>query len=337
VNEITDHLGAIAPHLDQTFRLAVDTARAGVKPRDDYATMATVRARHGFAQLAAPLLTAPDGNHKLAGSKVPAYGLTLQHFRVVLPAVTETVTPTVAPTVAVRPDSRHVDWAATLSDPDFANMDVPIGTIMRRHPRLSVNLCPNAGHCTRVCVLDNGMGRYNSVQRGRMWRTDLLARHPDAFVRILAWELVRAVRKHGQILFRPNVNSDVAWQTVLPSLTDGYIGGVMSYGYSKRPETLAGDGWLGSHYRVAYSWNERSNADAVRAFYMRGGAVAVVTARRKGAPVLSVFPFGTTADAVDADTTDEWMLTTGSVVGDLSAKGKARQLIGTSRFVVLAA
>jgi hypothetical protein len=200
--------------------------------------------------------------------------------------------------------------------------------------RLTVNACPNAGDCIKVCVLNNGNGRYDSVQRAWRWRTDLLAREPRAFARILAYEMVKAVHKHGRILFRPNVNSDVAWQRVLPSMTNGYLPGMTSYGYSKRPETLTGNGWLGAAYRVAYSWNERSNRDDVRAFLMRGGAVAVVTARRKGDPVLSVFPFGTTACAIDADSTDEWMLTCGGVVGDLSAKGKARSLIGRSRFVV---
>lgn len=201
--------------------------------------------------------------------------------------------------------------------------------------RLSVNACPNAGHCTRVCVLDNGNGMYDSVQRARLWRTDLLVREPRAFARILAWELVHAVRKHGRILFRPNVNTDVAWQLLLPSLTDGYVAGVLSYGYSKRPETLDSDGWLGAAYRVAYSWNERSDADAVSSFVARGGAVAVVTRRRKGAPVLDTFPFATTtAPIVDADVTDEWIVMPGAVIGDLSAKGKARGLIGRSGFVV---
>lgn len=288
--ELTEHIAATAPDLDQVWRAAVDTARAGIRPTADYNTLATVRARHGFAPLAAPLLTPPDANLKLHKSATPTYGLTLQHFRSVLPTVGA--------------------------------------------GRLSVNACPNAGHCTRVCVLDNGSGRYDSAQRARMWRTDLLARHPHAFARILAWELVRAVGKHGRILFRPNVNSDVAWQRVLPSMTDGYLLEMLSYGYSKRPETLEHDGRLGAAYRVAYSWNERSDRVAVRAFLMRGGAVAVVTSRRKGDPVLSVFPFGTTADAVDADVTDEWMLSDGAVIGDLSAKGKARGLIGRSRFIV---
>lgn len=208
-------------------------------------------------------------------------------------------------------------------------------TATTEDPRLSLNLCPSAGHCVKVCVLNNGNGRYDSVKRAWLWRTDLVARHPESFARILAWELVRGVRKHGEILFRPNVNSDVRWETILPSLCNGYLPGVMSYGYSKLTSTLESDGWLGSAYRVAYSWNERSDAADVRRFIMRGGAVAVVTSRKRGADVVTSFPFGDDVAVADADKTDEWMLASG-VVGDLSAKGKARQLIGKSRFVVTA-
>ena len=291
---LTDHLLTSAPDFDAWFREGVDRARQGIKPSGDLWLFGEVRGRHGFKAVATPLLTPPNANVKLDKSIVPTYGLTLQHFRVVLDATTN-------------------------------------------EPRLSLNACPNAGHCVKVCVLDNGNGRYDSVQRGRLARVDLLARHPASFARILAWELVQAVSKHGEILFRPNVNSDVAWHRVLPSLTDGYVSGIMSYGYSKLPETLERDGWLGSSYRVAYSWNERSDRATVSAFVARGGAVAVVTARGKSAPVLEHLPFAYgTAAIVNADLTDEWMLTTrGAVVGDLSAKGKARALIGKSRFVVV--
>ena len=201
--------------------------------------------------------------------------------------------------------------------------------------RLSLNLCPNAGHCVKVCVVKNGNGRYASVQTAWLWRTDLLARHPRSFVRILAWELSKAVAKHGEILFRPNVNSDIAWQRLLPAMTEGYLAGITSYGYSKRPETLAGNGWMGSAYRVAYSYNETSDNDAVSAAVANGVPVAVVTSRRKGSSVVDALPF-VSGPVVDADTTDEWMLS-GAVTGDLSAKGKARSLIGRSRFVVSAA
>ena len=265
-----------------------------VKPHADYQILADVRESHGFMNREAPLLTPPNANHKLAGAKVVSYGLTLHSFRTVLPA-----------------------------RDGFA--------------RLVLNACPNAGHCVKVCVVKNGNGRFASTQRGWLWRTDLLARHPESFTRILAWELAQAVRKHGEILFRPNVNSDVAWQNVLPSMTNGYLAGVTLYGYSKRPETLTSDaGWMGSAYRVAYSWHETSDADAVSAAVRNGVPVAIVTSRRKGSPVTSSssLPFVGT-NVVDADKTDEWMLSsTGSVVGDLSAKGKARSLVGRSRFVV---
>ena len=214
-------------------------------------------------------------------------------------------------------------------------------TVLPAHdgfPRLSLNTCPNAGHCVKVCVVKNGNGRFASTQRGWLWRTDLFARHPASFVRILAWELTEAVRKHGEILFRPNVNSDVAWQRILPSMTDGFLAGMTSYGYSKRPETLTSDaGWMGTAYRVAYSWNESSDAATVDAAVANGVPVAVVTSRRKGSSVVTSLPFAGT-NVVDADATDEWMLSaSGSVTGDLSAKGKARSLVGKSRFVVNAA
>jgi hypothetical protein len=185
-------------------------------------------------------------------------------------------------------------------------------------------------------VVANGNGRFASTQQGWRWRTDLFATHPREALQVLAWELVAAVRKHGRILFRPNVNSDVSWHELVPSLFDGVtLPGVTSYGYSKDPATLAGDGWLGATYRVAYSWNERSDAATVADFLARGGAVAVVTSRAKGSPVLARFPFATgDAPIADADVSDEWILTPGMVVGDLSAKGKARSLIGHSRFVV---
>jgi hypothetical protein len=198
---------------------------------------------------------------------------------------------------------------------------------------LSINACPWAGACVKVCVLNNGNGRYDSTRRGWLWRTDFLARHPESFARVLAWELVRAVRKHGAILFRPNVNSDVSWHRILPSLCDGYVSGVLSYGYSKDPDLLGSDGWLGDAYRVAFSWNEHADASAVSAFLARGGSVAVVSARGKRDATLSLFPFAHVGAVVNADLTDEWVLASGTV-GDLSAKGKARALVGKSRFVV---
>jgi hypothetical protein len=294
---LTKRLVDTAPDLDAVFVEAVHAARQGQKPAESIEVWAETRARWGFKLAATPLLTPPDANAKLAKGKVPSYGLTLQH----------TVT-------------RGVGGMASLV----------------------VNACPwSTPECRAVCVLNNGNGGFPKTVRARQAKTDLWATTPRHAARLLAWELVKAVERHGRILFRPNVNSDVSWHRILPSLFDGTVlPEVTSYGYTKDPDTLTGNGWLGATYRVAYSWNERSQPSAVRDYLNRGGAVAIVTARKKGAPVLTRHPWSATKRnrrivLADADVTDEWMFHAGPVVGDLSAKGKARSLIGTSKGFVI--
>lgn len=303
MKDLTDVLLPHAEVMDRAFRLGVDEARAGERTlnlRTARRLYADHRAdRFGFERLPQPLLTAPSHNVKLAKAARPSYGLTLQHY------------------------------------------------VQRIRPRLVVNACPHAGDCVKVCVLDNGHGSFETVQRGRRSKTAFLVEQPFSFAYLLGYELARAVAREARpILFRPNVNSDVEWQLLIPSMTGGVAGdfrvpalgtGCLLYGYSKNPAVLDTDGWIGGVYRVAYSWNERSDAGLVFDFLRRGGSVAVVTDRRKGQPTLTDAPFsGGSYGSVDADLTDEWMFEPG-VIGDLSAKGRARRLIGKSGFVVSAA
>lgn len=245
-------------------------------------------------------------------------------------------------------EARHANgakrrWAPIMTPPDankkLAKGSVPSYGITLHHyvhrsvykALPTVNLCPKAGDCTKVCVVSNGHGNRDSVQAAWRWRTDLLAIAPWAFFFHLGWELERAVMKHGSILLRPNVNSDIEWEKVAPALVNGSIFGsaVKLYGYSKLPSTLDGDGWITPHYRVAYSWNEHTDPDQALAFVYRGGSIAVVTDRKPGDPVKQWDPSFT---VMDADLTDEWIFKSG-VIGDLSAKGRARKLIGHSDFV----
>jgi hypothetical protein len=256
---------------------------------------ASIRARHGFKEIPSDLLTQPTDNLKLDKGEMPAYGLTLQHY--------------------------------------VTNLGRLPGSGNRQ---LVVNACPNAGDCTKVCVLDNGNGRYDKVQRARKAKTEFLATQPHLFVFLLGYELARAVRKHGKILLRPNVNSDVEWERVLPSLTQGTVFGeaVWSYGYTKLESVLDTDGYLGAAYRVAFSCSERMGLENQRVwnFLAAGGSVAVVTNRKPKAPVSAwALPLG--VNTVDADVSDEWVFGR-NVIGDLSAKGKARSLIGKSGFVL---
>lgn len=206
--------------------------------------------------------------------------------------------------------------------------------VMRLPDGMTINSCPWAGHCTKVCVLDNGNGRYDSVQRSRRARMTFMVRHTESFFTLLGFELGRAVGKYGRILFRPDVNTDLAWHEFAPTLWDGSLfgDGLDGYGYTKDRSVLLGDGWLAPHLRVSYSWNETSSAllDRVGSFVGRGGSVAVVTNRK---PKSEVSQWSDIGRVVDADKTDEWMFEPG-VIGDLSAKGKARDLIGKSDFVM---
>lgn len=253
---------------------------------DGHEQIKEVRQEQGFNPVVADLLTAPQFNLKLNGSKVATYGMTLAH--------------------------------ADISD---------------------YELCAWRGDCTKVCVLNNGNGRYDSVRKAWIWRTHLWGKYPSVAAYRLGWELGRAVVKHGEILFRPDVNSDLSWHKCLTSL--GELPHVTVYGYTKNPARLAHNSdEIYGNFNYCYSWNENSNVDKVRRHLERGGKVAVVTSRKKGEPInpdalrefFGIKDFG--MSFVDADKTDEWMLSEGAVIGDLSAKGKARQLIGDSTFVV---
>lgn len=205
------------------------------------------------------------------------------------------------------------------------------------HERL--NLCPWAGDCTKVCVLNNGNGAYDSVRRAWLWRTDFLSEHPHDAVWQMGWELGRAVRRHGRILFRPDVNSDLSWHRFLPAL--GTLPMVTVYGYTKSPAVFSGHKLL-KHwgFNYAYSHNEKSDREREASLLREGGRIAVVTSREKGRPtdpwaLRRFFGVGPEVAVVDADVTDQWMLADYPVIGDLSAKGQARRLIGKSDFVVV--
>ena len=195
--------------------------------------------------------------------------------------------------------------------------------------------CPWAGLCTGVCVLNRGNGRYASVQRARDWRTDFIALHPLDALTMIGAELKRAVQKHGEILFRPNVNSDIAWRAVVGG-TFAELPNVASYGYSKMTLTtdVFGARWERLHglNHVAYSVSERSDDVAVQQHLDSGGMVAVVTDRQPKQPIEQWH----TATVVDADISDEWMVEPAEsrgLIGDLSFKTDERDRDRFPRFV----
>jgi hypothetical protein len=205
-----------------------------------------------------------------------------------------------------------------------------VGLTLQHAAVAGVETCPWRGECARVCVLDNGNGRYANTQQGRNVKTQFLYEFPVAFTRLLVEELRGLSAKYERVLVRLNVNSDLRWARILPALVNGEIfPNVYFYDYTKNAAVLSGAGMVAANYRAVYSVNEGSNMDKVAAFVARGGTAAIVTTRKKNTPPPSTF-MG--LPVLDGDATDNRFDESGSWV-DLYAKGKARALIGKSEFV----
>ena len=205
-----------------------------------------------------------------------------------------------------------------------------VGLTLQHAAVSGVETCPWRGECARVCVLDNGNGRYANTQQGRNVKTLFLYEHPEEFTRLLAHELRGLSATYERVLVRLNVNSDLRWYRILPTLVDGStFSNVYFYDYTKNAAVLSGAGMVAANYRAVYSVNEGSNLEKVAAFVARGGTAAIVTTRKKNTPPPSTF-MG--LPVVDGDSTDNRFDERGTWV-DLAAKGKARALIGNSEFV----
>lgn len=207
-----------------------------------------------------------------------------------------------------------------------------VGLTLQHADVSGVETCAWRGECTKVCVLDNGNGRYANTQKGRDVKTKFLNQYPELFAVLLIDELRSLAQKYDRVLVRLNVNSDIRWYRIFVDLTNGKVPGlrnVFFYDYTKNPAILSGNGKVAKNYRMAYSVNENSDLDKVRAFVARGGTAAIVTSRKKSdAPPKRFMGLR----VVDGDATDNRYDERGVWV-DLSAKGKARALIGVNDFV----
>jgi hypothetical protein len=205
-----------------------------------------------------------------------------------------------------------------------------VGLTLQHSDRAGVESCPWRGECTAICVLDNGNGRYPMTQKARDVKTKFLFDHPQAFMILLGQELRELSAKHERVLVRLNMNSDLRFYKILPALVNGELfPNLFFYDYTKNPAILSTNGMVANNYRLVYSVNESSNMVKVREFVANGGTAAIVTSRtKKQAPPASFMGL----PVVDGDITDNRYDEHGAWV-DLSAKGKARFLIGKSGFV----
>ncbi len=234
------------------------------------------------------LLTPPDANRKMAKSDTPTYGLTLA-------AAAESMR---------APDVFGADAAARIR---------AMGIVID-----GVNVCTwSTPDCREACVLVTAGNAYRpNVVRARIVKTLFLANHPDAFLTILRWELERAAARHGAIVARLNVASDIRWERIAPDLFR--IDGVRFYDYTKAPVAQRTPT---DNYRLTYSVSERpaSTGNAIDALTSLANAAVVFARTPQGLPeTWNGFP------VIDGDASDDRTRDPAGTVVGLLAKGSAR-------------
>ena len=186
------------------------------------------------------------------------------------------------------------------------------------------NVCPKSTpECRRGCVSFAGRGEAPSVQAGRILRTEWFAADPGNFVTLLAHEIGKAVKRHGEIGMRLNTFSDLPWHTLTPWLFEMFPD-VHFYDYTKVWTRVDED--IPSNWHITYSASERTTTDEIREMVRHRENVAVVF-KGKTLPTHMQVNFGPlpwSAPVADGNVTDaRWLDPAGVVVG-LNAKGRMR-------------
>jgi hypothetical protein len=179
------------------------------------------------------------------------------------------------------------------------------------------NVCPYSTlACRNGCVLTSGNGRYDSVKTARAVKTRFLMADPSAFYTVLADEIARAEKTHGDKLrIRLNVASDIRHEDVVPWLFARFPA-VRFYDYTKdwgrNPP---------ANYTLCRSASERTSDESVAETVAAGSNVAVVFSTRRGQALPSEWQG---MAVIDGDRSDNRADDMPGVVIGLRAKGALR-------------
>tara|TARA_Y100000361_G_scaffold23889_1_gene18967 strand:- start:1664 stop:2380 length:717 start_codon:yes stop_codon:yes gene_type:complete len=138
--------------------------------------------------------------------------------------------------------------------------------------------------CTMACLNTAGRGQMNSVQDSRIAKTKLFFEQRFDFLAKLSKEItstIKSASKKGlQAVFRPNLTSDLEWESIINE--DGVTifekhSSTQFYDYTKSFQRMAKflNGELPSNYHLTFSRSEH-NQKLVEMVLEMGGNVAVV-------------------------------------------------------------
>lgn len=138
----------------------------------------------GFSRIhtTKPLLTPPEGNHKINKNERPTWSL------------------------ALAPDR---------SLTNMAEVRMHLTTMS------NLTLCPaSTAECRKACLTTAGRNQASNASNARDWRTQLLLTAPGVFRDKLYAELAKVQREDGAA--RLNALSDLAWERIWPDMFDEF-------------------------------------------------------------------------------------------------------------------
>ena len=128
------------------------------------------------------------------------------------------------------------------------------------------NVCPWASEgCKTACLNAAGRGGMNTVQKGRMRKTNLFFENRKQFLADLYSDIRAIVRKAERENMIPairlNGTSDLPWEKIAPQLFADFPD-VQFYDYTKAIHRLRPD--LPTNYHLTFSRSENTTEDEIR-------------------------------------------------------------------------
>ena len=144
-----------------------------------------------------------------------------------------------------------------------------------------INLCPHASKgCSEACLFKSGFGgMYNTVQNGRINKTEWYLENRGEFMLQLDKEIGNAIRKNKDKaipVFRLNGTSDIRWEKI--KVREGknifeLYPDVQFYDYTKNPKRFEVE--LPANYDLTFSRSETNDKHAM-SILKKGYNVAMV-------------------------------------------------------------
>ncbi len=161
-----------------------------------------------------------------------------------------------------------------------------------------INLCPHASKgCAKACLFKSGAARFDTVQAGKMNKTEFYLADRNAFMQQLVKEITKAVRMHkavdgeaqyganGKVIrykkfaIRLNGTADIAFEKIKIDGKNIFetFPDVQFYDYTKNPVRMRkySNGELSSNYHLTFSRSE-DNDNEVDQVLGNGGNAAIV-------------------------------------------------------------